>query len=168
VTRRDSTIPAGSAHMAVGPRELDERELMGWGRRLGRIAAEHAVFAALSGPLGAGKTTLVQAACAGAETLEPATSPTFTLVSRYAAPGGPIYHVDLYRIRDPGELVELGWDDLASGEHPVWVEWAERAGPFLPADRWDIRLSIPEGGRTRIVTAEPVGRAPRVPDPESV
>ncbi len=142
---------------------LSERELEAWGRRLGAAAARDRVFVGLAGELGAGKTTLVRAACAAAGVRGPVTSPTFTLVHRYEGCHGPVFHVDLYRIGNSAELLDLGWDDLVSGEAPVFVEWAERAGGDLPPDRWDIRLAIADGGRTRALDAVAVGSAPPIP-----
>ncbi len=146
---------------------LDESGLADWGRALGAAAARHRAFVALQGPLGAGKTTLVKAACAGAGVGEPVTSPTFTLVHCYAGEAGPVFHVDLYRIADAAELLELGWDDLVSGQAPVFVEWADRAGDALPPDRWDIRLSIPAGGAVRAVEWAVRGDAPPPPAPSA-
>jgi len=136
--------------------------LVEWGRRLGQVAARERVFVALSGPLGAGKTTLVKAACEGAGFTGDVTSPTFTLVQRYPAEE-PIYHADLYRIDRPEELRELGWDDLTGGQAAVFVEWADKAGEELPADRWDIRLEYADGGETRTVEASVLGSAPAIP-----
>lgn len=145
--------------------ELTESELERWGRRLGAAAARSGAFLALHGPLGAGKTRLVQAACRGAGAVEEALSPTFTLVHRYEGDRGPIWHVDLYRIERPAELVDLGWDDLVDGADPVFVEWAERAGDWLPPDRWEVRLAM--GGRpeTRRVRVAARGAAPAPPEP---
>lgn len=143
---------------------LDERALEAWGRAIGAVAVPGRVFVALYGPLGAGKTTLVRAACAGAGLGEPVTSPTFTLVQRYAD-GAPVYHVDLYRIERASELVELGWDDLESGDNAVFVEWADRAWNRLPPDRWEIRLSFSPGGGARNVEARRKGTAPPIPAP---
>lgn len=142
---------------------LDEVALERWGRELGAVAAEARVFVALEGPLGAGKTTLVRAACEGAGVAGPVTSPTFALVHRY---GGdpPIHHADLYRISGPHELRELGWEDLVAGEAAVFVEWADRAGDALPVDRWHIRLTIPPGGICRGVDARALGDVPPLPD----
>lgn len=151
--------PEAGAARAV----LHEAELEAWGRRLGARAREAGLFVALYGPLGAGKTTLIRAACRGAGATAPVTSPTFTLVQRYASPAGPIHHADLYRLRGPEELWELGWDDLLQAAGPVFVEWAGRAGPELPADRWDVRLSIAEGGAARAVEADRRGTAPALP-----
>ena len=97
----------------------------------------------LSGDLGAGKTTFVRAlirALTGDPALD-VPSPTFTLLQVYEGPRGPIVHADLYRIRDPADLAELGLDEAADGAL-VLVEWPERAGDVLAADRLDIAFFL--------------------------
>jgi tRNA threonylcarbamoyladenosine biosynthesis protein TsaE len=145
---------------------LTEEALIAWGADLGRCALDHRVFVALYGPLGSGKTTLVRAACRGVGVVEDVLSPTFTLVNQYASPEGAIYHADLYRLSQPEQLVDIGWDDLLMVTAPVFVEWAERAGAWLPTDRWDIRLAMGEDAGTRSVVAAAAGGAPAVPSPE--
>lgn len=166
---RDSGGRNGSAGFGGGDApaaaELTEEALEAWGRRLGSRAVETSAFVALRGPLGAGKTRLVQAACRGAGVDEPVLSPTFTLVHTYAGRSGPVHHVDLYRIRDPEELAELGWHDLLAGDAPVFVEWAERAGPALPLERWEVRLEMGSLPDTRRVEVAAVGGALPVPPP---
>lgn len=101
----------------------------------------------LSGDLGAGKTTLARALIrhlAGDPELE-VPSPTFTLMQIYQGDGFPVVHADLYRIKSPDELAELGWDEAAEGAL-VLVEWADRAGDELPEDRLDIALHM-DGSR---------------------
>lgn len=143
--------------------ELTEDELDAWGRRLGALAARKGVFVALRGPLGAGKTRLVQAACRGAGVEGPVQSPTYTLVRVHRAPEGVVHHADLYRIRDPRELADLGWDELTGGEGAVFVEWADRAERFLPADRWDIFLGMAADPDRRRVRVARRGSAPSPP-----
>jgi tRNA threonylcarbamoyl adenosine modification protein YjeE len=97
----------------------------------------------LSGDLGSGKTTFARAiirALSGDDELE-VPSPTFTLMQVYQGAVCPIVHADLYRIRNPEELAELGWEEAAEGAL-VLVEWPERAGELLNADRLDIAFRI--------------------------
>ncbi len=99
----------------------------------------------LSGDLGAGKTTFARALIrllTNDPQLE-VPSPTFTLMQVYQTPAFPVVHADLYRIRDPSELAELGWDEAAEGALLI-VEWADKAGG-LPPDRLDISLSLASG-----------------------
>lgn len=95
----------------------------------------------LSGDLGAGKTAFARALIrrlVGDPELE-APSPTFTLMQIYDGAAFPIVHADLYRIKEPSELAELGWDEAAEGAL-VLVEWPDRAGSSLTADRLDVAL----------------------------
>jgi tRNA threonylcarbamoyladenosine biosynthesis protein TsaE len=102
----------------------------------------------LIGPLGAGKSTLARAliqALAGAGTEAP--SPTFALVQTYDAPKFPLAHFDLYRLERPEEALELGLDE-ALDQGAAIIEWAEKLGHHLPADRLDVELHI-DGERRR-------------------
>ena len=103
---------------------------------------------ALEGGLGAGKTTLARAilrAAAGQPDLV-VPSPTFTLVEVYDTPRGTFWHFDLYRLEAPEQVFELGWEE-ARADGIALVEWAERLGPLLPADRLTVTLSAEGGGR---------------------
>src|SRR5687768_6968119 len=107
-------------------------ELEAWGESFGRAASPPLVIA-LAGDLGAGKTTLAQAICRGYGVTEPVTSPTFALVHRYEAPRSPVYHLDLYRIERPSELVNLGWDESAMAHALAIVQCPDRARDRIPA-----------------------------------
>ncbi|MFI5230679.1 MAG: tRNA (adenosine(37)-N6)-threonylcarbamoyltransferase complex ATPase subunit type 1 TsaE [Gemmatimonadales bacterium] len=108
-----------------------EAELVAWGKRVGRVATPPLVVT-ISGELGAGKTTLVRAVCAGYGATAEVTSPTFNLVHRYPASKSLVYHVDLYRVRSPDELTNLGWDEMLADDALVLIEWPERAGGRIP------------------------------------
>ena len=68
-------------------------------------------------------------------------SPTFTLMQTYELPRFPVVHADLYRLDGPGELAELGFDDLPK-DAVVLLEWPDRAAGFLPPDRLDIAFTL--------------------------
>jgi tRNA threonylcarbamoyladenosine biosynthesis protein TsaE len=123
-----------------GTLDLDRESLVAWGTRFGRELVAPAIIA-LSGDLGAGKTTLTQAICAGYGVLDPVTSPTFALVHQYR--GGPamVFHLDLYRIGGPAELTNLGWDELIDSNAIILVEWPERAVGALPPSAQRLHLS---------------------------
>lgn len=124
---------------ASGKVALTEEELRAWGERLGR-AAKAPLFIAISGELGAGKTTLAQSICRGAGVAAVVTSPTFALVQRYEGKRAPVYHLDLYRLESPRELENLGWDDVLRDDALVLVEWPERANGLIPDDALHIEL----------------------------
>ena len=93
---------------------------------------------ALSGPLGAGKTTFARALISGLGGGTDVPSPTFALMQRYEVPHLTLTHCDFYRL-GPGELDELGLED-ALAEGAVLVEWPEHASSWLPQDRLDIEI----------------------------
>jgi tRNA threonylcarbamoyl adenosine modification protein YjeE len=106
-------------------------------------ALEPGDLVTLSGDLGAGKTTFARAMIrhlAGDPAIA-VPSPTFTLMQIYELPRFPVVHADLYRLDAPGELQELGFDDLPEGA-VVMLEWPDRAAGFLPGDRLDIAFTL--------------------------
>jgi len=131
---------------------VSEAELVRLGEHLAFITRRGDLFA-LSGELGAGKTTLARAmihALAGNRD-EEIPSPTFTLVQSYATPRMAVAHLDLYRLRAPSELEELGLEVALKAGIGI-VEWPEQAGELLPPDRLDVRLDDNGGGASRRVT----------------
>jgi tRNA threonylcarbamoyladenosine biosynthesis protein TsaE len=124
---------------ASGKVAVTEAELRTWGVRLGS-AANAPLVIAISGELGAGKTTLAQAICRGAGVTDFVTSPTFALVQRYEGARFPVYHVDLYRLESSRDLVNLGWDDVLRDNALVIIEWPERAEGHIPDDALHIEI----------------------------
>ena len=95
---------------------------------------------ALSGDLGAGKTTFVRAAVAARHGEDQTTSPTFTFWHRYRGTP-PIDHLDLYRIDDPSEVCELGLDEVFDGASIVFIEWWTHAPALVPSRRFEVTIS---------------------------
>ena len=130
---------------------------------LGAAIAAHARrghVIALSGPLGAGKTTLARGfiqALAGPD--EEVVSPTFTLVQVYDTDIAPIWHFDLYRLDKADDALELGLEEALASAITV-IEWPERLGKLLPASRLDVTLSSFENGRRAELVYRGVGDSP--------
>lgn len=103
-----------------------EDETLALGIQIGRLI-EQPILILLQGDLGAGKTVLARGIARGLGVPEqtPITSPTFTLMNHYPA-RLDLYHFDLYRLSDPDELIELGFDEFAHGSGVSLVEWPER------------------------------------------
>lgn len=115
--------------------------------RLGAVIAgmlPKGTVLALFGPIGAGKTCLVRGIAAALGATAGVSSPTFTLVQEYATQP-KLFHLDLYRLGDPEELVYLGYEELFDRPPGICVlEWAERAAGLLPEAR--VELEIAHGG----------------------
>lgn len=117
-------------------------------------AARPGLVVALTGELGAGKTSLVQGLAWGLGVEDPTqvTSPTFTLLMEHEG-RLPLFHADGYRLKTPWEWVDLGGDEALGAGGVVCIEWPDRLGHFLPERRLDITLSHGEkGGRNAVLT----------------
>lgn len=101
----------------------------------------------LHGDLGAGKTSFARALLRALGVQERIKSPTYSLVESYRLPARTAWHLDLYRIADPGELEWLGLDALSEDDAVVLVEWPERGRGALPAADLDLYLSYAGAGR---------------------
>lgn len=146
----DSIIPPLAAH---GRLACTEPELVAWGERFGRAATPPLVVT-ITGDLGAGKTTLARAICRGYGVADDVTSPTFALVHQYASAKSPVYHLDLYRLESPAELINLGWDEIIAAEALVIIEWPENAADQIPRVHVPISLQhLPDDPTRRLLYA---------------
>lgn len=107
---------------------------------------------ALVGELGAGKTTLVSALVRKLGVTEPTSSPTFSLVNEYAAPDGPVYHLDCYRLESVEEALAAGLEEIFESGRPIFVEWPAVIEPLLPEDVVILQLKHGPDGRERLLT----------------
>jgi tRNA threonylcarbamoyladenosine biosynthesis protein TsaE len=140
---RDKSDEMGGLIVAVH----DEVETAAFAQSLAAALPANIVIA-LIGPLGAGKTRLVQAvAQAAGVAAGVVSSPTFVLVHEYVG-RVPIYHFDAYRLRDPGEFAMLGAEEYFAQSGWSFIEWANRVAQFLPSDRLEIVIA-PTGPTSR-------------------
>jgi len=95
----------------------------------------------LNGDLGSGKTTFARGFLAALGVGDEVPSPTFNLLLTYDTARGPVWHFDLYRLTAPDEVYELGIED-GFAVAICLIEWPDRLGPLLPADRLDLTLSF--------------------------
>jgi len=125
------------------------------GMRLGELMRGGELLL-LEGQLGTGKTTFTQGLARGMGITDVISSPTFTLLKEYAGQpvadlaepsqhqrlGPALYHFDLYRLDNPEEIFDLGFEDYFFGDGTCVVEWAERADLFWPTEHLRIRLKM--------------------------
>lgn len=109
-------------------------------------------FLALDGDLGAGKTLMTQGIAKGLKVTEDINSPTFTIIHEYESGRLPLYHMDVYRLKQPEEMYDLGYEEYFYGEGVTVVEWAEIIEPLLPDDYLQIYLNrVPEGRELHLI-----------------
>lgn len=130
----------------------DEPAMVALACRIANALPEDGLVIALSGDLGAGKTTLTRGLLHGLGFRDDVASPTFPIVLPYDDLRVPVWHVDLYRIEDPSELAELALDE-ARHEAALVIEWPERLGAALWPDALRLALAAAEGGG-RALTAK--------------
>ncbi|MEX1307189.1 MAG: tRNA (adenosine(37)-N6)-threonylcarbamoyltransferase complex ATPase subunit type 1 TsaE [Eubacteriales bacterium] len=122
---------------------------MAQGRSLVGQLKKGAVLA-LSGDLGAGKTVFVKGMAEGLGITEPILSPTFTLLRQYNG----LKHFDVYRIDDPQELNEIGFDEFLNGEEITVIEWAKLIEELLPDDVINVHIQRGNADDERKITIE--------------
>lgn len=116
-------------------------DMLSLGRKLSALASPGMVIA-MTGSLGAGKTTLVKGIAEGLGIEQSVTSPSFTIIKEYHEGRLPLYHMDLYRIDNNEELYMIGFDELIYGTGLSIIEWSEKAEELIPAGAVKIIIEI--------------------------
>jgi tRNA threonylcarbamoyladenosine biosynthesis protein TsaE len=129
-------------------------ETRAFGRHLGTLL-KAGDWIALTGELGAGKTTLASGVVDGIHPGTRGRSPTYVLVEVYGS-SPAVVHADLYRVASPEEIAGLGLEDLSQGDSVTIVEWADRAAGRLPPERLDLELRY-SGEHARELRIRPRG-----------
>ena len=106
---------------------------------------------ALTGPLGAGKTTFVKAVARALGVEEDVTSPSFIRLNIYEG-RLTVYHLDLYRVKDIPEFISFGLDEWLDTDGVTLIEWADRAAELLPANSITVSLDYDDESEGRIMT----------------
>lgn len=126
-----------------------EAETEALAKKVALMAQKGDVFA-LYGTLGMGKSVFARAFIQSLTKAEEVPSPTFTLVQEYQAADFDIYHFDLYRLKSPDEVFELGFEEAVYGGVSL-IEWPEKAGAWLPKNIFKIEILPHKDGRSIVV-----------------
>lgn len=110
---------------------------------------------AFHGEMGAGKTTFIHALCEDRGVTDVVGSPTFSIINEYRYPGGRIFHIDLYRLKDEQEALRAGVEDVLYSGDICLVEWPDRAPGIFPPETVDLLIRIVDRDTRKI--AKPDG-----------
>ncbi|MBO4748872.1 MAG: tRNA (adenosine(37)-N6)-threonylcarbamoyltransferase complex ATPase subunit type 1 TsaE [Lachnospiraceae bacterium] len=137
---------------------LGAQDTAALGERLGKEAKPGEVYT-LIGDLGVGKTVFTQGFAKGLGITEHVNSPTFTILQIYEDGRLPFYHFDVYRIADPSEMDEIGFEDYVFGQGVSLIEWANLIEEILPERlvRVTIEKDLEKGFDYRRITVERIG-----------
>lgn len=115
------------------------KETFELGKKLGELASKGEIYC-LEGDLGVGKTIFTQGFAKGLKIIDTVNSPTFTILQIYEEGRLPLYHFDVYRIGDPEEMYEIGYEDYFFGEGVCLIEWPSLIEELLPKDVFHIQI----------------------------
>lgn len=129
-----------------------DEETRQFGAQIGKRLSTHTIIA-LSGDLGAGKTTFIKGLAEGALGIDPSVvnSPTFTYLNIYSSSQGTLYHFDLYRLQNGSEFLAKGFEEFLENRGMCCIEWSERISSLLPPHTLYTHLSY-EGPTGRRIT----------------
>ena len=126
------------------------------GRRLAAALTPGAVLA-YRGDLGMGKTAFTRGLAKGLGFQGRVTSPTFTIVNEYEGGSLPLFHFDMYRLKDADDLFDIGWEDYLDRGGVCAVEWSERVEEALPEDAVTVTIArCPDHENWRVIAVEGV------------
>ena len=97
---------------------------------------------AFYGGMGAGKTTFIKSLCTEINVQDAVSSPTFSIINEYESRIGKVYHMDLYRLNSPDEVLQAGVEDCLYSGHTCLVEWPERAPGMFPNDTISVYIDV--------------------------
>ena len=126
-----------------------EEETIALGERIGRLLKAGDIIA-MTGTLGAGKTTITKGIAKALGVEDTVTSPTFCLVSEYEGGRMPLYHIDAYRLDGEEDFLNLGVEEMLYGKGVSVIEWSENVGSCLPKRTIRMSLSPREDGSREI------------------
>lgn len=129
-----------------------EPAMQALGQRLADALPERAVIT-LTGDLGTGKSVLARAILHALGHEGPVLSPTYTIIESYRAGKRRVAHLDLYRLADPGELHDIGFDDIVAEHDMLLIEWPEQGAGHLPSADLAVRIEH-AGGERRLVSLD--------------
>ena len=132
-----------------------EKETFELGKNLGEQAKAGQIFC-LNGELGVGKTVFTRGFAKGLGIEENVNSPTFTIIQVYEEGRIPLYHFDVYRIGDPEEMYEIGYEEYFFGEGVCLIEWSKLIEELIPEEAINIEIdkNLEKGLDYRKITVE--------------
>ena len=132
--------------------EIDEMARVFW-----ELFPDKKIYA-FRGNMGTGKTSFIRALCIAKNVKETVGSPTFSIINEYSFPGGIIYHLDLYRLKDEEEAIRAGVEDCLYSGEVCLVEWPDRAPGIFPEDTLGIFLEILDVNTRKIRIPSVIGK----------
>jgi len=134
----------------------DEQMMQVFGEKIAQVIGQinAPLLILLNGDLGAGKTTLSRGILYGLGHRGSVKSPTYTLVEPYDLQIGKVFHFDLYRLVDPEELYDIGFNDYLTESQLCMIEWPDKGGSLLPKADMSLQINSNGTGRQVILTAQ--------------
>jgi len=134
----------------------DEQKMQAFGEKIAQVIGQinAPLLILLNGDLGAGKTTLSRGILNGLGHRGSVKSPTYTLVEPYDLEIGKVFHFDLYRLVDPEELYDIGFNDYLTESQLCMIEWPDKGGSLLPKADMSLQINSNGTGRQVILTAQ--------------